>query len=86
MKVKSIYQCEYCLSEYKTSKEAMDCEAKCLKLTRSEYEEYLYLLKEEKAAFAQASSVNNEWIRKRCDDAVKAVIKFQEEHGIADGR
>ena len=86
MRSKTIYQCEYCLTEYKTSKEAHKCEADCLKLTMDEYVEYLELLSEEKSAFGQASCVMNDDVRERCDNAVKAVVKFQEEHGITDSK
>ena len=86
MKTKTVYQCEFCLTEYKTSQEAYECEAGCLKLTMKEYAEYLDLLKEEKNAFRQASYVMNNEIRERCDNAVKAVINFQKEHGITDSR
>lgn len=84
MKTKTVYQCEFCLTEYKTSQEAYECEASCLKLTMKEYAEYLDLLSEERKAFAQASCTMNNEIRKRCDDATIAVIEFQKKHGITD--
>ena len=84
MKRKTIYQCEFCLEEYKTSREAFECEAKCLKLTIDEYEEYLKLLMEERRAFSEASCITNDRVRKRCDNAVKAVIDFQKKYGITD--
>ena len=84
MKTKTIYKCEFCDRQYNTSKEAYECEAKCLGLTIDEYKEYRYLLREERNAFSEASCVNNERTRKRCDDAVKAVITFQEKHGFVD--
>ena len=86
MKTKTVYQCEFCLTEYKTSQEAYECEASCLYLTMEEYAEYLDLLKEEKNAFGQASCAMNNEIRERCDNAVKAVINFQKEHGITDSK
>lgn len=84
MKTKIIYQCEFCLTEYKTSEEAFKCEADCLKLTQEEYAKYLILLREEKEAFAQASCVMNDEVRERCDKAVESVIEFQKKHGIED--
>ena len=86
MKTKTVYQCEFCLTEYKTSQEAYECEASCLKLTMKEYAEYKDLLKEERLAFAQASCAMNDEIRKRCDSAVKAVVEFQKKHGITDSK
>lgn len=86
MKTGMIYICEFCDNKYKTSKEAYDCEAKCLGLTADEYKEYKYLLREEQNAFSEASCVNNEATRKRCDDAIKAVIAFQKKHGFVDNR
>ena len=76
MKTKIIYQCEFCLKEYKTSEEAFKCEADCLTLTPEEYTKYFNLLLEEREAFAQASCVMNDKVRERCDKAVKSVIEF----------
>ena len=86
MKTKTVYQCEFCLTEYKTSQEAYGCEASCLKLTMKEYAEYLDLLKEEKNAFRQASCAMNNEIIERCDNAVKAVIDFQKKYNFKDNR
>jgi len=86
MKTKTIYQCEFCLTEYRSSKEAFQCEADCLKLTMDEYNEYLNLLSEERKAFGQASCRMDDEVRRRCDRAVRAVIEFQEKHGITDNR
>lgn len=86
MKTKIIYICEFCDRQYKTSKEAYECEAKCLGLTTNEYKEYLELLEEERRAFSQLHVATNDTTRKRCDDAVKAVIAFQEKHGFVDNR
>lgn len=86
MKTKTIYICEFCNKKYKTSKAAFECEAKCLGLTTDEYKEYLDLLEEERRAFSEASCANNDRIRKRCDNAVNAVINFQKEHGFVDNR
>lgn len=86
MKSKTIYQCEYCLSEYTSVKEARQCEADCLKLTMDEYMEYLELLAEEKSIFGIAACCSNDNIRKRCDDVIKEIIAFQEKHGITDSK
>lgn len=86
MKSRTIYQCEYCLSEYKTSSEAHKCEADCLKLSLEEYMEYLELLAEEKSAFGIAACASNDEIRERCDKALRAVIEFQEKYGITDSK
>lgn len=86
MKVKHRYQCEYCLSDYETQADALKCEAECLKITMDEYMEYKTLLKEERDAFGQASCMMNDKVRERCDNTVRAVIKFQEEHGITDSK
>ena len=86
MKIKTIYICDFCDRQYKTSKEAYECEAKCLGLTTNEYKEYLDLLEEERRAFSQLHVATNDTTRKRCDDAVKAVIAFQEKHNFVDNR
>lgn len=86
MKTKIIYICEFCDRQHKTEKEAYECEANCLGLTINEYKEYLDLLEEERIAFSQRHVVNNEITRKRCDDAVKVVIAFQEKYGFIDNR
>ena len=86
MKTKTIYICEFCDRQYRTSKEAYECEAKCLGLTTDEYKEYLDLLEEERRAFSEASCTNNDRTRKRRDNAVKSVIEFQEKHGFKDNR
>ena len=86
MKTKTVYQCEFCLTEYKTSQEAYECEASCLKLTTKEYTEYLDLLKEERDAFGQDSCTMNNKVRERCVNAVKAVVEFQKKHGITDSK
>ena len=86
MKTKTIYQCEYCLTEYKTSKEAYECEADCLKLTWDEYTDYLEMLTREKTASYIVSRENNEETRKLFDDCIKDVIEFQQKHGITDSR
>ena len=64
MKTKTVYKCEYCLSEYKTSKEAYECEASCLKLTWDEYAEYIDLLAREKTASYLISREKNDTIVK----------------------
>lgn len=86
MKYKTIYQCEYCLSEYETSKEAYKCEADCLKLTLDEYAEYLDLLAREKNTSYLISRTKNETTEKLFDDAIKDVLEFQQKHGITDSR
>ena len=86
MKTKTIYQCEYCLTEYKTSKEAYKCEASCLELTWDEYTEYLEMLTREKIASYILSRESNEETRKLFNDCIREVIKFQEKHGIIDSR
>lgn len=86
MKTRTVYICEFCHSEYKTSKEAYECEAKCLGLTVEQYKEYVNLLQEEKRAFGVASCYMNDEVRKRCDDVVKAVLDFQKEHNFTDNR
>ena len=86
MKSKTIYQCEYCLSEYVSSNEAYGCEASCLKLTWDEYVEYMNLLTREKQASYIASRTRNEKTRKLFDDCIKDVIEFQEKHGITDSK
>lgn len=84
MKSRTIYQCEYCLSEYKTSEEAHKCEADCLKLTWDEYIEYLDLLAIEKTATCIISRTKNAITEKLCDAAIKGVMEFREKHGITD--
>lgn len=86
MKTKTTYQCEYCLTEYKTSKEACECEASCLKLTWDEYMEYLDLLSREKTTSYIVSRTSNEKTRKLFNDCIKDVIEFQQKHGITDSR
>ena len=86
MKSRTIYQCEYCLSEYETSKEAHKCEADCLKLTLDEYIEYLDLLVREKTTAYLVGRTKNETTEKLFDDAIKDVIEFQKKHGITDSR
>lgn len=86
MKARTVYECEFCGNQYKTTKKAYECEAKHLGLTMEEYKEYMNLLDEEKTAFGIAGCASNDVIRKRCDDAVKAVIAFQEKHGLEDNR
>lgn len=86
MKTKTIYICDFCNGQHNTSKEAYECEAKCLGLTVDEYKEYQFLLREEQNAFSEVSCVNNERTRKRCDDAINAVIAFQKKHGFVDNR
>ena len=36
MKIKTTYQCEYCLTEYKSRGDAAKCESECLMLTENE--------------------------------------------------
>lgn len=88
MKTKTIttYQCEYCLTEYRTSTEAHKCEANCLGLTLDEYDKYLELLSELKKAYAIASSRMNDLVRARCDYAANAVVEFEKKHGITDNK
>lgn len=86
MKTKIIYICEFCDSQHKTEKEAYECEANCLGLTINEYKEYLDLLEEERRAFSQVHVCRNKETIKRCDDAVEAVIVFQEKHDFVDNR
>ena len=86
MKQKIIYQCEYCLTEYKTYKEAFKCEADCLKLTEDEYREYLDLLDKERDAGCTISVRKNEETEKMFDDAIRNVIEFQKKHGITDSK
>lgn len=86
MKTKTIYQCEYCLSEYQTVKEAIKCEASCLKLTLDEYEEYVEMLNREKTASYIVSRTSNEETRNLYDKCIKDVIEFQQKHGITDSR
>lgn len=86
MKSRTIYQCEYCLSEYKTSKEAHKCEADCLKLTLDEYIEYLDLLAREKTTAYLVSRTKNETTEQLFNDAIKDVMEFQKKHGITDSR
>lgn len=86
MKQKTIYQCEYCLTEYDTYKDAFTCEASCLKLTESEYREYLDLLDKERVAGCVVSVRKNEETEKMFDDAIRNVIEFQKKHGITDSK
>lgn len=86
MKSKTIYQCEYCLSEYKTPKEAYKCEADCLKLTWDEYAEYIELLTREKTTAYLVGRTKTETTEKMFDDAMKDVVEFQKKHGITDSR
>ena len=64
MKTRTVYICEFCHSEYKTSKEAYECEAKCLGLTVEQYKEYVNLLQEERSVFGKASCSMNDEIGK----------------------
>lgn len=86
MKTKTVYQCEYCLSEYTTTGQAYKCEADCLKLTWDEYTEYMHLLTREKQASSIVSITSNEKTRKFFNDCVNDVIAFQKEHGITDSK
>lgn len=86
MTIKTTYQCEYCLSEYMTSKEACKCEADCLKLTWDEYMEYLDLLAREKQTSYLVSRTSNDVTRRLFDEAINDVVKFQEKHGITDSK
>lgn len=79
-----MYECEHCGCQYSRKEDAVKCETQCLGLTTKEYGEYMRLLEEEKCAFAQASIANNDMTRKRCDDAVKAVIEFEKKYNIWD--
>lgn len=82
MKQRTIYQCEYCSTEYKNYSEAFQCEAKCLGLTQDEYIKYLDLLAEEKDAGSAIYICKNDKTEKRFDDAIRNVIAFQKKHGI----
>lgn len=86
MKTKTIYQCEYCLSEYSSSNDAIQCEAKCLNLTVDEYKEYMDILWREKMASLAVSKSKNERTEKLWDDCIKDVLEFQKKHGIVDNR
>lgn len=86
MKTRTIYICDFCNKEHYTTRNAIECEATHLGLTVDQYKEYMGLLKEERDAFGQASCASNDQIRKRCDDAVKAVLDFQKKYGFTDNR
>lgn len=85
MKAKTIYQCEYCLSEYTSKKDAVECEAKCLHLTVDEYYEYMDLLWRERVASNIVYRQKNEKNEKLFDDFIKDVLEFQKKHGIIEG-
>lgn len=86
MKTRTIYICEMCGTEHRSCNEAYKCEAKCLGLTYEQYQKYMNLLKEERNAFSFVSITANDETRKRCDDAVKAVIDFKNRYNIIDTR
>lgn len=86
MKTKTIYQCEYCLSEYQTVKDAIRCEASCLKLTLDEYDDYVAMLNREKTASYIVSRTSDEETRNLYDKCIKDVIEFQQKHGITDSK
>lgn len=86
MKTKTIYICEFCNKQYQIPENAIECEATHLGLTVDQYKEYMDLLREERDAFGQAGCANNDQIRKRCDDAVQAVLDFQNKYGFTDNR
>lgn len=86
MKTKIYYVCEYCGCQYEEPKYAYHCEAQCLGISIEEYHEYRNLLDEERKAYRDSVSVNNKEVRRRRDDASKAVIEFQNKHGIKPER
>ena len=86
MKSRTIYQCECCLSEYETSKEACECEASCLKLTWDEYMEYLDLLAREKTTSYLVSRTKNETTEKLFNDCIKDIIEFEKKYGITNSK
>lgn len=86
MKIKMIYVCEFCGQEYGTEKEAYACEARCLGLNRAQYAAYRGLLEDESRAYSVTATVNNPETRARCERATRAVLEFQEKHGITDNR
>ncbi len=86
MRTKTIYICEFCGSEHKTSMDAFLCEATCLGLTSEQYQEYNDLLKKERHVFGVVACTNNPETRKACDDVVAEVIAFQKKYGFKDNR
>lgn len=86
MKTYVRYVCEVCGTEYGKCTDAYKCEAKCLNLTYGQYECYTKLLREEERAFRILESIFNNDTRKRCDDAVRAVIAFKNAYHICDSR
>ena len=86
MKTKIVYICEHCNTEHGTSYHAEQCEAKHWGLTMREYYDYKELLENERVAFGILSCRSNPETRKIADDAVAAVIAFQNEHGFTDNR
>lgn len=86
MKTLTSYQCDFCGCVYENPKDAYKCEAACLGITVDQYTEYLKLLEEETHAFQEYSIERNEFTKRRCDKAVKAVIDFQKKYGFTDDR
>ena len=58
------------------------CEARHMGLTVEELHDYRKLKAEAEYAGAMTASVNNEMTRKRFDDKVEKLIKFEDEHNL----
>ena len=82
MKSYTIYVCETCGKESRNAEEIIKCEAEHLGLTVSEYEEYNRKKDFVRSLSAAVSITNNESTRKKVDDAVDDLIRFEAEHGI----
>lgn len=81
--MKTNYQCECCLKEYSTPKEACKCEADCLGLTEDEYGEYVDLLVREKQLTYLVFRTKTRKSKEMLDDCIKDILVFQEKHNLA---
>lgn len=84
--MKTNYQCECCLKEYGTPKEAYKCEADCLGLTEDEYGEYVDLLVREKQLNYLVSRTKTGKSKKMLDDCIKDILDFQEKHKLTNDK
>lgn len=82
-RTKTYYECEICKNQYRKRKEALECELNCLGLTQDEHWEYRQLLWEEEKAYKFVEHTDNIHSRKRCEDTTRAVVDFQNKHGLA---
>lgn len=82
MKNYTIYVCEECKFETRDLQEMKEHEAAHLGLTVEQHDEYKKLKQDAASAGALIAIEKNEKTEERFDDAIRALIKFEEEHLI----